>query len=218
MSSVKVIDLNETANGSLNSKVGVETDKQDLPQIEEVQEEEHEVAVEEVSKPAEEESKPTEKVKQTPKEKAKAKAQQTVECNTCDKKMTYKNFRYYHDEHCSEDKIEYKPIKKQANPKGKAKPKQPPEREASRRIREPKPAPETYYTDSSSEEEVIVRKKKKEQAREATSEKRVATPPTNPLTDITNHYQLLHQQLRQQKQEKYNNLCQSMFSAKSKKR
>ena len=40
----------------------------------------------------------------------------------------------------------------------------------------------------------------------------------NPLTDITNHYQLLQNQFIQQKKEKYNNLCQSMFATKSKKR
>ena len=42
--------------------------------------------------------------------------------------------------------------------------------------------------------------------------------PSNPLTDITNHYQLLQNQYIQQKREKYNNLCQSMFAPKSKKR
>ena len=42
--------------------------------------------------------------------------------------------------------------------------------------------------------------------------------PSNPLTDITNHYQLLQNQYIQQKKEKYNNLCQSMFAPKSKKR
>ena len=42
--------------------------------------------------------------------------------------------------------------------------------------------------------------------------------PRNPLSDLTNHYQLLQQQFIQQKKEKYNNLCQSMFSTKLKKR
>ena len=42
--------------------------------------------------------------------------------------------------------------------------------------------------------------------------------PTNPLADITNHYQLLQQQYIQQKQAKYQNLCQNMFAPKSKKR
>ena len=42
--------------------------------------------------------------------------------------------------------------------------------------------------------------------------------PSNPLTDITNHYQLLQNQLIQQKKEKYNNLCQNMFAPKTRKR
>ena len=42
--------------------------------------------------------------------------------------------------------------------------------------------------------------------------------PSNPLTDITNHYQLLQNQYIQQKKEKYNNLCQNMFAPKSRKR
>jgi len=45
-----------------------------------------------------------------------------------------------------------------------------------------------------------------------------APPPRNPLSDITNHYQLLHQQYVQQKKEKYDALCKNMFSTKSKKR
>ena len=42
--------------------------------------------------------------------------------------------------------------------------------------------------------------------------------PSNPLTDITNHYQLLQNQFIQQKKEKYNNLCQNMFAPKTRKR
>ena len=42
--------------------------------------------------------------------------------------------------------------------------------------------------------------------------------PSNPLTDITNHYQLLQNQLIQQKKETYNNLCQNMFAPKTRKR
>ena len=42
--------------------------------------------------------------------------------------------------------------------------------------------------------------------------------PSNPLTNITNHYQLLQNQLIQQKKEKYNNLCQNMFAPKTRKR
>ena len=42
--------------------------------------------------------------------------------------------------------------------------------------------------------------------------------PRNPLSDITNHYQILHQQYIQQKKEKYDALCKNMFSSKMKKR
>ena len=42
--------------------------------------------------------------------------------------------------------------------------------------------------------------------------------PSNPLADITNHYQLLQNQYIQQTKETYNNLCQNMFAPKSKKR
>jgi len=42
--------------------------------------------------------------------------------------------------------------------------------------------------------------------------------PRNPLSDLTNHYQLLQQQFIEQKKEKYNVLCQNMFVSRSKKR
>ena len=38
------------------------------------------------------------------------------------------------------------------------------------------------------------------------------------IRDFASHYQLLQNQFMQQKKEKYNNLCQNMFSSKSKKR
>ena len=44
----------------------------------------------------------------------------------------------------------------------------------------------------------------------------ITQQPTNQL--LQNHYQLLQNQYIQQKKEKYNNLCQSMFAPKSKKR
>ena len=60
-----------------------------------------------------------------------------------------------------------------------------------------------------------------EQSQEAPKpviKQQIPQQPTNPLTDITNHYQLLQNQFIQQQKEKYNNLCQSMFAPKSKKR
>ena len=48
--------------------------------------------------------------------------------------------------------------------------------------------------------------------------KQIPQQPSNPLMDITNHYQLLQNQYIQQKKEKYNNLCQNMFAPKPRKR
>ena len=46
----------------------------------------------------------------------------------------------------------------------------------------------------------------------------ILNPQTPNLVDFASHYQLLQNQFMQQKKEKYNNLCQNMFSSKSKKR
>ena len=40
----------------------------------------------------------------------------------------------------------------------------------------------------------------------------------NPVYDVRQHYQLLQNEYIKQKQDKYNNLCQSMFNSKVKKR
>ena len=118
--------------------------------------------------------------------------------------MTYKNFRYYHDDHCSEDKIEYKPIKKQANPKGKAKPKPKPK---------PVPVPVFEDEDDDDKENILTTKLR------APVKNQILKPQTvNPLANIQQHYQLLQNEYIKQKQEKYNNLCQNMFKAKPKKR
>ena len=146
-----------------------------------------------------------------PKPKAKPKASDIVKCDKCDKSMSYKNLRY--SQNCDP-----KPVKKQANPKPKAK--QPPKpHEVVSKQRTP---PQVYYSDSSSEEEVIVRRKKEKQLSQSESSygqspKQPLSPP-NPVRDITNHYQLLHQQMLQQKQERYNNLCKNIFAPRVKKR
>ena len=132
---------------------------------------------------------PVEEVKEEVKE-TKADAKQ-VQCPKCSKFMSLKNFRYRHEKLCT---TEPKPVKPQAKPKGKSKPKpiikQVEVYEQTQEEQKPEPKP------------VI-----KQQSQ-----------PSNPLTDITNHYQLLQNQYIQQKKEKYNNLCQSMFAPKSKKR
>ena len=190
--SVKVIDLNEEA-----------TKEEEPEQIEETKQEEDKIETPAEEEKQEETKAEEEVVKPTPKEKAKAKAKTKVQYNTCDKSMTYKNFRYYHDDHCSEDKIEYKPIKKQANPKGKAKPKP-----------KPKPVPVPVFEDEDDDKENIPPAKLS-----ARVKNQILKPQTvNPLTNIQKHYQLLQNEYIKQKQEKYNNLCQNMFKAKPKKR
>ena len=195
MSSIKVIDVNEeTAKGSLNSNsVGVETKQEAVEEPQVIEE-----AKEEIVEPTKEvvDDLPVEEVKEEatekPKAKAKPKASDKVNCKTCDKSMSYKNYRYRHEKICSE---EPKPVKPQANPKGKSKPKaQPVIREVEvEEVEQPKPK----LTQPVSNQ---------------------VLKPTNPLIDITNHYQLLQNQYIQQKKEKYNNLCQNMFAPKSKKR
>ena len=144
-----------------------------------------------VEEPSQETNEAIEETKEQPKEETtKVKAQdKMVRCPKCNKEMKYKNFRYGHQQKC-QGGIENKPVK--PHTKARAKPiiKQVEVNEQPQEEQKPEPKP------------VI-----KQQSQ-----------PSNPLTDITNHYQLLQNQYIQQKKEKYNNLCQSMFAPKSRKR
>ena len=203
MTSVKVVDLNEeVAKVSLNSNnVEVEA-KEEAPVLEEIEEankvgvEQHQPEIiNEVNEEVNEEVK--EDVKQTPKAKPKPKASDLVFCPDCNRQMTYKNLRYSHK--CSP---EPPPVKKQANPKGKAK--------AKPKVVS-KPPPEVYYSESEEEEEVlqpVTKKKIKQQV----------SQPVNPVSTLAQQYQLLQQQMMQQKQERYNKRCQGMFAPRTKKR
>ena len=201
--SIKVVDLQneeakeDRANGSLNSNsVRVEP-----PALETIEEEPKPVETPEVVNEVVEETneEPTPKQEQTeeppkPKPKAKPKASDIVQCPDCSRSMTYKNLRYSHK--CSP---EPPPVKKQAKPKAKQTPKPKPTS---------KPPPEIYYSDE--EEEVptqpLIKKKQP-----------VPVQPINPVDAMAQHYLVLQQQFINQKKEKYNNLCQNMFSSKTKK-
>ena len=211
MSNIKVIDVNEEAK---------QETVEEPPVIEEATEQIEQELTNEVvdnppvvqstsagvvqgTNPPVEEAK--EEVVEKPKVKAKPKLTDKVDCKTCGKSLSYKNYRYRHEKICSE---EPKPVKPQANPKGKSKPKQLSQSESSLG-QSPKPQPIV--------EEII--------PQQTISKAQLTQPvikqilkPTNPLVDITNHYQLLQQQYIQQKQAKYQNLCQNMFAPKSKKR
>ena len=143
-----------------------------------------------VEEPPQETKEVIEEVKEVIQETKPVRAQdKMVRCPKCNKEMKYKNFRYGHQQKC-QGGIENKPVK--PHTKARAKPiiKQVEVNEQPQEEQKPEPKP------------VI-----KQQSQ-----------PSNPLTDITNHYQLLQNQYIQQKKEKYNNLCQSMFAPKSKKR
>ena len=112
-----------------------------------------------------------------------------VRCPKCNKEMKLKSLRYGHQQKC-QGTLEQKPVKPFSKPRATPKPKAQPIQQPVQVI-EPKPTQPV-------QNQVV--------------------QPRNPLADITNHYQLLQQQFIQQKKEKYNTLCQSMFSSKSKKR
>ena len=144
-----------------------------------------------VEEPPQETKEVIEETKEQPKEETtKVKAQdRMVRCPKCNKEMKYKNFRYGHQQRC-QGGIENKPVK--PHTKARAKP-------------------------IIKQVEVEVNQQPQE-APKPVIKQQIPQQPTNPLTDITNHYQLLKNQYIQQKKEKYNNLCQSMFAPKSKKR
>ena len=208
MANIKVVDINEAdvklANSSheLCDKQEEASAIEDTKEIEEAKPEEilNEV-VEQTNEEANEEtasgSLNSNKVgvetkdEEQPKPKAKLKPSDRVDCNTCGKNLSYKNYRYRHEKLCT---AEPKPVKAQAKPKAKVKMMPQPKfkQVEAYEIEEPKP----------------IKKQTPQQQ----------SQPTNPLVDITNHYQLLQNQYIQQKKEKYNNLCQNMFAPKSKKR
>ena len=113
-----------------------------------------------------------------------------VRCPKCNKEMKYKNFRYGHQQRC-QGGIENKPVKPHTKARAK---------------------PIIKQVEVSEQPQEAPKQTIKQQIPQQQSQ------PTNPLMDITNHYAILQNQYIQQKKEKYNNLCQSMFAPKSKKR
>ena len=187
---LKVVDLN---NETVEEQPAIEAEPNEEQQQPEIINEVIEEINEENHKDVKEEE-PT----PTPKPKPKPKPNDLVFCPDCSRQMTYKNLRYSHK--CSP---EPPPAKKQTNPRPKAK-QQPKPKQV------PKPPPEIYYSESDDDDEPPQQPVIKKQ-------KQPAQPP-NPLMDITNHYALLQQQFIQQKQERYNKICQGMFAPRVKKR
>ena len=113
MSNIKVIDINEEAKQEVEPIQNEEATEQI----------EHEPTNEVVDNPPVEEVEKTKeepKQEQQPKPKPKPKPSDRVDCKTCGKNLSYKNYRYRHEKICT---AEPKPVKPQAKPKPKAQPK-----------------------------------------------------------------------------------------------
>ena len=173
----------------VNNEEGKQEEAIEQP-IEEVKEEVNEV----VEEPPQETNEFIEEVKEEPKqETTKVKAQdRMVRCPKCNREMKYKNFRYGHQQRC-QGGIESKPVKPHTKARAK---------------------PIIKQVEVSEQPQEVQQQK----APKPVIKQQIPQQPSNPLMDITNHYQLLQNQYIQQKKEKYNNLCQSMFAPKSKKR
>ena len=197
MSSIKVVDVNnEEAKQEEAIEQPIEEAKEEVNEIVEEPPEGTKEVVEETKQENEpvkaQDAKPSVKAQDA---KPCVKTQdKLVRCPKCSREMKLKNYRYGHQQRC-QGGIENKPVK--PHTKARAKPKAQP----------------------------IIQDVEEEIPQQTISTPQLTQPvkkqilkPTNPLADITNHYQLLQQQYIQQKQAKYQNLCQSMFSTKSKKR
>ena len=194
--SVKVVDLNNEA-------------VEEAPVVEAIEEVEEQTVEPEITNEVIKETNELPKDEKPKEEKPKRQTQKDrIQCPKCLKEMTVKSFRYSHEKNCG-GQLSEKPVKPHSKPKAKTKPKQ--VHEVLSNKRNPKPAPEVYYSESddTDEEEVqqhfLIKRKQPKQ-------------PSNPLLDITNSYALLHQQLMQQRQEKYNKVCAGMFAPRTKKR
>ena len=169
--------------------------KQEAP-IEEPSEEAKE-EVNEVVEEAPPETKTVEETQEEPKELFKpVKAQdKLVRCPKCNKEMKLKSLRYNHQQKC-QGTLEQKPVKQFSKPRAMPKPKAQPIQQE--------------------EEEEIIQQPKPKLTQPVSNQ--ILKPQTPNLVDFASHYQLLQNQFMQQKKEKYNNLCQNMFSSKSKNR
>ena len=190
-SNIKVVDINDEAKQETNNET-----------VEPIQEEEpnNEPAIENVVEPNEELANEPPEVKPEPKKKeppipldqpVKQNVRQQdklVKCPKCDKQMRLKSYRYKHELNCK-GKLEDIPRKPKAMPKPKVQPVQQEEPHEALPVSNPKPTQPV-------QNQII--------------------QPSNPLTNMAHHYQLLQQQFMQQKKEKYSNLCQNMFAPKSK--
>ena len=206
MSSVKVIDLqNEAVEEEAPAPEPIEEAKEETPEpvaqrasagaqsVPPVVDTANEI-IEETNEPPTEEAKEEKPKRQTQKDR--------INCPKCFKDMSVKSFKYSHEQKC-QGKLSDKPVKPHSKPKAKPKPKP-----------IPQPVYEDEYEDEYEEDKENITPKLSAPVRN-----QILKPQTiNPFMNIQQHYQLLQNEYIKQKQEKYNNLCQNMFSNKTKKR
>ena len=137
MSNIKVIDINEEAKQEVEPIQNEEATEQieheptnevvDNPPVEEVDaspeaRELRDVKLANSSHELRDKTKeePKQEEQPKPKPKPKPKPSDRVDCKTCGKNLSYKNYRYRHEKICT---AEPKPVKPQAKPKPKAQPK-----------------------------------------------------------------------------------------------
>ena len=188
-SSIKVVDVNNEEAKEEEPTEEIEESKEEQPEETNIENE----TVEEQKEEPKEENEPKEELKNN--SKTERYRDKMITCPKCSKSMLLRSYRYKHEKNC-QGNIENRQVKPQSKPKPK-----------------PKPVPQTIYEESSEEEEEQPQQKpiKKKQP---VQQQQIS----NPLNDITNHYHLLQKQFRQQKQERYNNLCQDIFKSKPRKR
>lgn len=162
------------------------------PQNEPVAEQPHEIHETNQNEPVTETKpeQPPEEAK--PVEQFKPAKDKMTTCQKCGKYMLLKSYRYKHEKTC-QGSIEGRPIRAKAKPKAKA---------------QPRVAPVDYVEEEKETIPPVV-----QNAQHANVVQNV-----NPISNLAQHYQLLQQEYIKQKQQKYNNLCQNMFTTKSRKR
>ena len=190
MSNIKVVDVNnEEVKQEEANEQPIEEAKEEEPAQEPIEEVKQEVN-EIVEHIPEQPREDTKPVKAQDAKPCVKTQDKLVRCPKCQKEMKLKSLRYGHQQKC-QGTLEQKPVKPFSKPRATPKPKAQPIQQPIIQEVQPKPTQPVQNQ--------IVQ-------------------PRNPLADLTNHYQLLQQQFIRQKKEKYNNLCQNMFSTKSKKR
>ena len=190
-SNIKVVDIQEGKQEENESVKPIPEETKNETVIENVVEPTEEVANElpEQPKPEPKKKEPPIAIDQPVKQNERQQ-DKLVKCPRCSRQMKLKSYRYKHELTCK-GKLEDIPRKPKAMPKPKAHP-------------------------IEQEEEEIIQQQKPKLTQPVSNQ--ILKPQIPNLVDFASHYQLLQNQFMQQKKEKYNNLCQNMFSSKSKKR